>query len=757
MSTPSSFDRLRTETLRKISTGELTPEQAALELSAIEQAARATPTENGDSLFGGATQSPAGTAAKAPKVGDRVSHFELVEFLGEGGMGTVWKAQDLESDRFVVVKFVLGSLRGSASALKMAKESFQVAHQLRHPALCAMIDFLNDPALGPCVILDYVPGMTLTKYRKAFVERHGQFSVKLACKVLKPIAEALDDAHRRGVIHRDVKPDNILVVLDKSGRLADVKLIDLGVAATVQSTMSQFSVAAAEVDVVGTPLYWAPEQCRGHHPSAQTDQYALAAVAYELLAGHPPFAASNRMQLMTSIRDEFPEPIEQSATVNEALMKGMAKDRKARHENCAAFVEALNASEIEPVPDSSTSAPRTAAPPSPKTSTPVAAVQPTETVSSVRPGDERPSPQPPKGTQSELAKKVGEAVRTERFFDALTDLARRQRALRWSASSVRCSVAWLPAVLIAGVVAFLLMLWINEETYDPPTVRKFLQTRSSTTEDERAVVDEAGANREIYGYYVSDSDICMLGQSYGSREDKPLWNVIAKDFPNVEWEYTKLKHKNLTVGSVPSGAAQTELVEATRRLEALRKTRDAMTFECAKWARKWNRGYHNRPFWLAGFAFAAAVAGLGWLTYQFAKHRDRRIARHQAAVDQSIEDLSRHHPDGIAPYGEPDLLTDPAIVRALCVELSKSTKLAEDRYWRMRMGTAVVAFLLGATGLHKYLTGRPSAGGYHFLMGALWIGLVLAIPLGMIEGAILATMSTQKFYERYVIGDREWF
>lgn len=328
-----------------LASGELTPEEADRQLASLErqpQAAASTPT-GGDSVFDGATRyRPAGEGPAAPQVGDHVSHFELVEFLGEGGMGTVWKAKDLESERFVVVKFILGQLRGSTTALKLAKESFQAAHQLRHPALCAMIDFINDPRLGPCALMDYVPGMTLTKYRRAYAARHGDFTVKLVYKVLKPIAEALDDAHRRNVIHRDVKPDNILVVLDERGRLADVKLIDLGVAATVQSTLSQVSVAAENVDVVGTPLYWAPEQCRGHHPTAQTDQYALAAVAYELLSGHPPFAAPSRVQLIQCIKDEFPEPASAcSEAVNQVLLKGMAKKRDERFGSCVEFVERL--------------------------------------------------------------------------------------------------------------------------------------------------------------------------------------------------------------------------------------------------------------------------------------------------------------------------------------------------------------------------------------------------------------------------------
>jgi serine/threonine-protein kinase len=348
MSTNSHFANLRSEVYRKLSEQTITPQQAEREIAEIDQADRSTPSNLGDSQFSGATQMP-GTTLPAPQRGDQVSHFELIEHLGSGGMGVVWKAKDLETERLVVAKFVLGHLRGIPAVVKIAKESFVAAHGLRHSALCALIDFVNDPRLGPCVIMDYVPGITLARYRKAFVEHHGEFPVRQACRILEPIAGALDEAHRHGVIHRDVKPDNIVVILDKSGRLTGAKLIDLGVAATVQDAISQYSVAAPEIDVVGTPLYWAPEQCKGHHPTAQTDQYALAAVAYELLAGHPPFAASNRVQLLAFIKDEMPEPIAlQTSFVNETLMKGMAKKRENRFETCTKFLAALAAVRSEP-------------------------------------------------------------------------------------------------------------------------------------------------------------------------------------------------------------------------------------------------------------------------------------------------------------------------------------------------------------------------------------------------------------------------
>jgi serine/threonine protein kinase len=761
MSTDSHLARLRSEVFRRLAAGESTPQQAEREIAEIDQAARSTPSGLAESQFSGATQMP-GAALPAPQRGDPVSHFELIEQLDSGGMGVVWKAKDLETERLVVAKFVLGHLRGIPSVLKMAKESFLAAHGLRHPALCALIDFVNDPRLGPCVLMDYVPGITLTRYRKSYVERHGEFPLQHACRILEPIAGALDEAHRHGVIHRDVKPDNIMVLLDKSGTLAGAKLIDLGVAATVQDAISQYSVAAPEIDVVGTPLYWAPEQCKGHHPTAQTDQYALAAVAYELLVGHPPFTTSNRMQLLACIKDEIPEPIDScSAIVNAALLKGMSKERKARHENCVGLLEAMTTSEASPtqieLPTPCPQAVQT-------TAMPLAAVaQLTEIAPIQHKTDPRPKPSLPTSPESEMGRKVGEAVRTERFFLTLTELAQQQRALKWSSSSFRSAAQWLPPLLATGLVAFLLMLRISDATYDPPTTRKFMKSRSALSADQKSVFDEARADLGIYDYsYVNSDDIPMLGaESYSTWKSEPLWKLISKDFPNVRMTYSDHLETVNQQGSTPKAASarsmQVELEDANKRLASLRETRSAMAEECAKWAEPKLRAYLNRPFWLAGFAIAGVFGGLGWLIYYFSTVRVQRIARQQAIVDNTIASISRDQAAAIEAYGAPGFLSDPAMVRAICIELNRSTKLSETHYWRTGWGTAIVAFLLGATGLHKYLSRRYAAGGLHFLLGATFFGLILAIPLGMIEGIMLAGMSTQSFYERYVIGDREWF
>jgi len=270
--------------------------------------------------------------------GFRFDTFELHELLGRGGMGEIWKARDLEADRDVAIKFVPRELQRLEEEMDRVRETFRKIHALQDRHICPHYLLKNHPLLGTYLVMKYIDGVTLRKYRKRF----DTFPPERVADVLKPIAAALDSAHGQGVIHRDIKPSNILVgtAPENPEEIIDVQLIDFGLAAEIRQSMTR--VSQKEVNVSGTRPYMAPEQWRGQKQNAATDQYALAVVAYELMAGHLPFEADDTAILRQCVLHEEPVAIDGvPETVNLALKRGLAKEREKRFASCSELIRAI--------------------------------------------------------------------------------------------------------------------------------------------------------------------------------------------------------------------------------------------------------------------------------------------------------------------------------------------------------------------------------------------------------------------------------
>ncbi|HBJ35009.1 MAG TPA: hypothetical protein DDZ51_09660 [Planctomycetaceae bacterium] len=266
-------------------------------------------------------------------------NYELVEPIGRGGMGQVWKAQDQAGQRTVAIKLLPPELRNHEDAIQQVRESFQKVHALTHQHIGKSLAMLSDADYGPFIVMDLVLGIPLSRYAKQYRQRSGQIPLKHVAELLRPVAQALDYAHVRGVLHRDVKPENILVQTEPH---FEVTLIDFGLAATIRSTMTRFTQASA--DTRGTRPYMSPEQLRGnsHQWDGRTDQYSLAVVAYELLGGYLPFETEDDFALMYAVLNEPVVPIETcSEAVNQVLSKGLGKERTERYENCKNFINSL--------------------------------------------------------------------------------------------------------------------------------------------------------------------------------------------------------------------------------------------------------------------------------------------------------------------------------------------------------------------------------------------------------------------------------
>lgn len=279
--------------------------------------------------------------------GVELGGFRIEKSIGRGGMGEVWRAQDLVGERPVVIKLLHPEFVNHPEELASVKETFQRVHRLQHENICPVYLLGQDVRFGYYVVMKFIDGITLSMYRRKFLQTHPTFTLNEVAKVLAPVARALDYAHGQRIVHCDVKPQNIMISRDGT-----VELVDFGLAAEIRSSASRLSGTSMEYG--GTYPYMSPEQWRGEVLDGRTDQYSLAVVAYELLAGHRPFQSSDPEVLRVCALKETPPPLDDPRTatrssdhvpfdpgVNATLMRALSKARSDRFETCTEFIKAL--------------------------------------------------------------------------------------------------------------------------------------------------------------------------------------------------------------------------------------------------------------------------------------------------------------------------------------------------------------------------------------------------------------------------------
>jgi serine/threonine protein kinase len=235
--------------------------------------------------------------------GDRLSMYRIVEHLGEGGMGEVYKAQDEKLNRFVAIKILAGDLADAAARHRFQREA-QTASSLNHPHILTVHDAAEIDG-RQYLVTEFVDGGTLRTWL-----REKPRTWRDVVELLAGVADALATAHDAGIVHRDVKPENILV-----GRSGYAKLADFGVAKLIergssQATDDELTVGRTRAgQMIGTIAYMSPEQAVSRPVDACSDIFSFGVVLYELIAGQRPFAGATDVDVLHAIVNRAPVPL----------------------------------------------------------------------------------------------------------------------------------------------------------------------------------------------------------------------------------------------------------------------------------------------------------------------------------------------------------------------------------------------------------------------------------------------------------------
>ncbi len=270
------------------------------------------------------------------QIGDwLLGQYQIKEKLGRGAMGCVYKAWHKTSEIDVAIKMVPPEVSVSTLEMDAVKENFRIVQKLNHPNIASLKQLERIEETGEYfIVMEYVPGVNLAMHRRTF--DGGRIPVAEAVRITGEIAAGLDCAHRQRVMHRDVKPENIMVA--PSG---EVKILDFGLAMQIMTTATRLT-NSPQYDVSGTRPYMAPEQWLGQKQDGASDIYALGVLFYEMVTGRPPFSSSDFEILMNLVLTQPPQPIsETGGCINKALGKALAKERKNRYKKAGEFAAAL--------------------------------------------------------------------------------------------------------------------------------------------------------------------------------------------------------------------------------------------------------------------------------------------------------------------------------------------------------------------------------------------------------------------------------
>jgi eukaryotic-like serine/threonine-protein kinase len=290
-------------------------------------------------------QREAGLPTTWPR-GHRLSQYSIVDVIGEGGMGVVYLADDLTAGRQVALKVLHSDIASNPTKRRRFVREGKFLNALTHPGIATVYE-VGEADDRVFIAMEYVQGTTL----KEVIARTGRLGVERTMTIITEIGSALAQAHAAGIIHRDFKPDNIIIGADQQAKLLDFGIAKVADTAPVigDGTTTELTTKG---QILGTPAYMSPEQAKGLEVDQRSDVFSLGIVLYEMIAGRRPFQGETWQELIIAVNRDTPEPVKRfdaqvPPELERILSRCLEKDPDKRYKSSvelAADLDAIHAS-----------------------------------------------------------------------------------------------------------------------------------------------------------------------------------------------------------------------------------------------------------------------------------------------------------------------------------------------------------------------------------------------------------------------------